>query len=292
MSDPSAGPVRSDGTFSIGRDAWTARLGNLRNVVRQELITRQLAAHLPPAPARVLDVGAGQGTQAIRLAARGYLVTAVEPDAEMRELFTVAASEHADAVRARLDLRAGRLGELAQAVCDSGGGTGKNSVYDVVLCHGVLMYLQSAKAAIAELAGLVAPGGLLAVAARSAAFLPWRPLLRNDWGGAQRAFEELDLAAAEGRDARYVNEIGSPARADTVDGLTRLCEAAGLRRESWYGVRIASDDQDLAAPVPADEAELARMLEIEERLGRTDPYRQLGALFHLIARRPALTLTG
>jgi hypothetical protein len=63
----------------------------------------------------------------------------------------------------------------------------------------------------------------------------------------------------------------SPARADTIDGLTSLCKAAGLRRESWYGVRIASDDQDLAEPVPADEAELARMLEIEERLGRTDP---------------------
>jgi S-adenosylmethionine-dependent methyltransferase len=287
VSQTSTGP-ESDGTFSVGRDAWLARLGNLRNVLRQELITRQLAAHLPRPPARALDVGAGQGTQAIRLAGLGYSVTAVEPDVEMRALFTAAAGEQPAQVRARLDLRAGRLGDLATTLGDAGTGAVTSVGFDVVLCHGVLMYLPSAEAAIAELAALVAPGGFLAVAARSGAFLPWRPLLRHDWEGAQRAFEELDAAAAEGRDARYVNEIGSPARSDTIEGLTSLCMAAGLHCENWYGVRIASDDADIAAPVPTDAAELARMLQIEERLGRTDPYRQLGALFHLIARRPPL----
>src|SRR5271169_2863575 len=56
-----------DGTFGVGRPAWLGRLGNVRNVVRQEMISRQLDRHLPKHPARVLDVGAGQGTQSIRL---------------------------------------------------------------------------------------------------------------------------------------------------------------------------------------------------------------------------------
>ena len=47
-----------------------ARLGNLRNVVRQELVARQLegavADLLPARPLTVLDVGCGQGTQALR----------------------------------------------------------------------------------------------------------------------------------------------------------------------------------------------------------------------------------
>lgn len=282
----SSAAVPSDGTFSAGQEAWLARLGNLRNVVRQELIARQLTAHLPAPPATILDVGAGQGTQAIRLAARGYQVTAVEPDAKMREVFSDAASQQSVDIQARIRLRAGRLGSLGLAVGDASGSEGRASVYDAVLCHGVLMYLQSPDAVIAELASFVAPGGLLAIAARSAAFLPWRPLLRRDWEGVRRAFDELDLAVKEGRDARYVNEIGSAARADTVERLTALCEAAGLRCESWYGVRVATDDQDVAAAVPADEAELATIFELEERLGRTDPYRQLGALFHLIMRRP------
>lgn len=273
----------ADGTFAAGQDAWMARLGNLRNVVRQEMIARQLAAHLPPPPARILDVGAGQGTQALRLAARGYSVTAVEPDAAMREAFTDAAGQQPDEVQARLELRAGGLGTLAPAV--AGTAIGPSPTYDAVLCHGVLMYLPAPDAAIAELASFVGPGGFLAVAARSAVFLPWRPLLRRNWAEVQGAFAELDAAAREGRDARYVNEIGSPARADTVEGLTALCAASGLRCEDWYGVRIASDDRDVAASVPADEGELDAIFDIEERLGRSDPYRQLAALFHLIARR-------
>ncbi len=39
-----------------------------------------LAEHLPPAPARLLEVGAGDGALAALLAARGYDVTALEPD--------------------------------------------------------------------------------------------------------------------------------------------------------------------------------------------------------------------
>jgi 2-polyprenyl-3-methyl-5-hydroxy-6-metoxy-1,4-benzoquinol methylase len=56
--------------FSEVEDVWSARLGNLRSVVRQHVIREQLHAHLGGV-ATVLDVGCGQGTQAIELAARG-----------------------------------------------------------------------------------------------------------------------------------------------------------------------------------------------------------------------------
>ena len=36
---------------------------------------------------------------------------------------------------------------------------------------------------------------------------------------------------------------------------------------------------------PSDPGELAALLDVEERLGATDPYRQLGQLAHLILRR-------
>jgi hypothetical protein len=41
--------------FTAGEAEWRARLGTLRQIVRQELVARQLAAHLPIPAARILD---------------------------------------------------------------------------------------------------------------------------------------------------------------------------------------------------------------------------------------------
>ena len=63
--------------FSEAEDVWVNQLGNLRNTVRQHLIAAQLAEHLNDVT-DVLDVGCGQGTQALRLAARALAVTGVD----------------------------------------------------------------------------------------------------------------------------------------------------------------------------------------------------------------------
>ena len=104
--------------------------------------------------------------------------------------------------------------------------------------------------------------------------LPWRCSTRRS------------RAADQGRDARYRNEIGVDARADTLSSLTVDCEAAGLELVAWYGIRVASDDVAVDEPAPAGD-ELATLLDVEERLGSTDPYRALGTLVHVIARRTA-----
>ncbi|MDQ3737589.1 MAG: methyltransferase domain-containing protein [Actinomycetota bacterium] len=178
------------GSFGGGIDAWLARRGKLRNVVRQELVARQLARHLPPPPATVLDVGAGQGTQALRLAERGDRVLAVEPDPAMRAAFAVELDELSAEIVARVVLADGLLGELADA---TGGAT-----FDVVCCQGVLMYLDNATPAVAELAAAVAPGGLLSIVVRNADGMALRPGLRRDWDGVQRMLNaaEQDLVGA------------------------------------------------------------------------------------------------
>ena len=264
-------------TFGGGRPGWLDGLGHVRNVVRQEMISRQLAKHLPEPPARILDVGAGQGTQSIRLARAGHQVLAVEPDPEMRAIFQAALSAEAAEVQDRVTLRAGSVVDLAAVSC--------GEIYDAVLLLGVLMYLPASPPVIAELAAHVAPGGFLAVTARTTTSALWRPAARQDWQAALAAFGEHDHALAEGRDMRYVNEIGAPARADNLGALTALATAYGLQLESWYGVRIAVDPDELDPAPPSDPRELAALLDVEERLGATDPYRQLGQLAHLILRK-------
>lgn len=257
-------------------DPWLERLGNLRNVVRQEMVGRQLGEHLGAHPLRVLDVGAGQGTQAVRLAAAGHHVTAVEPDGRMREAFATYAAGLAEPADIRL--LPGDLQTLGAVL-------GDDALFDAVLCHGVLMYLPDASDAVARLAARVAPNGFLSLVARNGPTMAWRPSIRGDWPAALTMLDEIQAASAQGRDARYVNEIGVPARADSLDSLTAHCDAAGLRVEAWYGIRVASDGVPVDAPTPPPD-ELTLILDVEERLGRTDPYRALGTLLHVIARRP------
>jgi S-adenosylmethionine-dependent methyltransferase len=268
-----------DGTFGTGRPAWLGRLGHVRNVVRQEMISRQLDRHLPEHPARVLDVGAGQGTQSIRLARAGHHVVAVEPDPDMRKVFLAARDAEPGQVADRVLLRAGSVGSLGAVI--------GAEVYEIVLLMGVLMYLPASPPVLAELAARVAPGGLAALAVRTSTSALWRPAARQDWQAALAAFDERDTALAERRDMRYINEIGRPARADDLETLIAVAAAHGLELENWYGVRIAVDMAELDPPPPSDPRQLAALLDVEERLGATDPYRQLGQLTHLILRKPA-----
>jgi S-adenosylmethionine-dependent methyltransferase len=266
------------GSFGLAREGWLGGLGNVRNVVRQEIITRQLRDHLPDRPSRVLDVGAGQGTQCLRLARAGHRVVAVEPDPEMRaQLRAALRTEPADAGE-RVTVVAGSVGDLGSAIAAEG--------YDVVLCLGVLMYLPEGRPAITELAGYVAPGGLLCVAVRTPVSAVWRPAARQDWRAALEALDESKSAQVQGRDMRYLNEIGAPARTDDVGTLAQVAGESGLELVRWYGVRVAVDLAELDPPAPADPLELAALLDVEERLGATDPYRQLAQLAHIIFRRP------
>jgi SAM-dependent methyltransferase len=247
-------------------------LGNLRNVTRQELVTRQLDHHLPTPPARVIDVGAGQGTQVLRLAARGHDVVAVEPDPEMLEALQVAV-EARPAGPGRIRVAAGGLGTLPEDV--------RAATYDVVLCQGVLMYLPDAGPALRELAGLVAPGGLLSLVFRNADGIALRPAVRRDWVEARALLDGMSQ-----RNPMYRNEIGIQARADHLDDIEAGLASYGLATEAWYGVRIATDSIDPDEPVPSDPAALEELLDVEERLGRTDPYRRVTTLLHLLSRRP------
>jgi S-adenosylmethionine-dependent methyltransferase len=83
-----------------------------------------------------------------------------------------------------------------------------------------------------------------------------RPAARQDWQAALAAFGEYDRARTEGRDMRYINEIGAPARADNLDALTTLATAHGLQLETWYGVRIAVDPDELDSAPPSDPGQL------------------------------------
>ena len=193
----------------------------------------------------------------------------------MRSAFTAALNDEPAEVQARVTLRAGSVDDL-----DAVPGQ-----FDAVLLHGVLMYLPDPFATVAALAARVGPGGLLALAVRTTTSALWRPAARQDWFAARAAIAEHDRARTEGRDVDYINEIGTPAHAQDFEALLAVGARHRLQLEQWYGVRVAVDTEELDPPPPSDPDELIALLEVEDYLASTDPFRQLGQLAHLILRR-------
>ncbi|MEU1944934.1 MULTISPECIES: methyltransferase domain-containing protein [unclassified Streptomyces] len=234
-------------------------------VARQ--LDEQITARFPVGQRlRVLDVGVGQGTQALRLARAGHEVTGLESDPTMLETARTALADEPEGIRRRVRLLEG-----------DGRETGAHflpGAFDVVLCHGVLMYLPEPDPLLAGLARVLAPGGLLSLLVRNGDALALRPGLAGDWDTALTAFDSPS----------YTNRIGLPVRADRREELTETLTAIGAPLRVWYGVRVFTDlAPDDAEPPGSPEWE--RLLAAEERAGRTDPYRAVAALLHLCGVR-------
>ena len=190
----------------------------------------------------MLDDGAGQGTQSLRLAHAGHHVLAVEPDPEMRMIFASRLEQEARHIQARVDLVADGGEGLSQSAGDRR--------FDIVLLLGVLMYLPTTEPVIAELARHTRPGGIAALAIRTTTSALWRPAARQDGVAARAAFEEADRAKGEHRDAAYVNELGARTRAVDLDELVASAGTHGLKLEQWYDVRVAVDPTNSIRPLP------------------------------------------
>jgi S-adenosylmethionine-dependent methyltransferase len=253
--------------FAAGEGQWRAGLGTLRQVVRQELVARQLAAYLPDLPSRrVLDIGCGQGTQAVLLARRGHVVTGLDSSAQLLDDFRASLTAEAAEVGARVHLVHG----AAEAIA----GLFAPSSFDAVLCHGVLMYFPDPEPLLDAIAQVVAPGGLVSLLVRNGDALAMRPGLLGDWDGVGQAFDGCG----------YRNRIGVDARADRLDDLRSALVRRQMPVSQWYGVRVFTDTAASGAPLP-DKATLDAIIQAEERAGRTDPYRHVAALLHVIAVR-------
>ncbi|OEV09891.1 MULTISPECIES: class I SAM-dependent methyltransferase [Streptomyces] len=205
---------------------------------------------------RILDVGLGRGVQALRLARAGHGVTGLQSDPDLRELFEKDLAEEPEEIRGRVRLVAG-----------GGEDTGVHflpGTFDVVMCHGGLLQSRDPGTTLAGLARVLAAGGLLSLVIRNDAALAMHPGRAGDWDAA--------LAALD-----FPDRTGSALRLET---LTRSLAGIGTPLRQWYGVGVFGRDD-----CPADEEKAERMLAVEERAGRADPYRSVAAMLHLCGVR-------
>jgi S-adenosylmethionine-dependent methyltransferase len=235
----------------------------LRGIVRHTLVARQLGEHLARPPARVLDVGGDAGHQAIPLARRGYEVTILDPSRSIvREAGRKLASEEYD-VRRRVRLVEGAGEEAPRAL----GG----ELFDAVLCHGVLMYLEDPRLMIQTLATAARPGASVSVLTKNASALALRPALEGRYEDAMAALEA----------DRDLGRLGVVTRGDTVEGLATLFEENRIGVVRWYGVRVFTDHHGDRSPA----ANLPDVLDLEWEAGQREHYRSVARLIHIVGRK-------
>jgi SAM-dependent methyltransferase len=144
------------------REEATSLIPRYEALVFEE-VHREVMYLFPMPPAHVVDVGAGTGRDAAALARAGHYVTAVEPTPEFRE---AGQKRHSGLGLTWVD---DGLPELARVSRPADG-------FDLILLTAVWMHLDAASRAIAmaRLAQLVAPTGLIAMSLRHGPVPPGR----------------------------------------------------------------------------------------------------------------------
>ena len=164
----------------------------------------------------VLDMGAGAGRHAFEAFRRGARIVALDYDgAELKDvLHTLAAM-----------IEAGEVAPDAQAICVNGDGTRlpfPDDTFDRIICSEVMEHIPDDRAAAAELARVLKPGGMIAVTVPT-----WFPervcwAINADYhaptavGGHVRIFTQAELrrklrdAGLQPGDAHHAHALHSP----------------------------------------------------------------------------------
>lgn len=257
----------------MAEDAWAAlaepfgdAYATVKGQVRTIVVHQQLLAHLPEPPATVLDVGGGAAHQSLPLARLGFDVTVLDPSLAMLAKAEQRLSAEPESVRRRV--------RLIQAAGEDAAEITSGKQFAVVLCHGVLMYLQRPDSMVRALCRCAAPGGIVSILALNASTLAIRPALEQRWADALAAFD----ATGE------VGVLGTGTRGDTIEHLSELLRSNDVTPEAWYGTWLFSDWLELSL----EQTNVAAVAEVEFQASHRDPYRQLSRVVHLVGRRAAL----
>jgi S-adenosylmethionine-dependent methyltransferase len=257
--------------FQSGAHKYAAYLETPEGRLRLDLAFANLQEFLPESklPLRALDLGAGTGAAAVRLARLGFLVTLVDSSPEMLDIANRAAQEAN--VSAKITLKDGDAAHMAEVL--------HAESFDVILCHNLLEYVDDPGAVLRGAAGAMR---------NSAAILSL--LVRNRAGEVLKAaIQAGDLDTAEhqltaewGCESLY----GGRVRLFIPDEMLRMSKEAGLEIIAKRGVRVVAD---YLPPQISREVEYARILELEHKLGQRPEFAAVARYAQCLARPSRFT---
>jgi len=251
---------------------WS-RSDDVRTAVVHEVLSAEisgLTGRTGRARLDIGDAGGGTGGFAVPLAGLGHHVTVV--DASPDSLAT--AQRRAAEMDVPLHAVQGDAADLAELA-------GEQSA-DLVLCHSVLEYVDSPAAAMAAIATVLRPGGVVSVLAASAVAAVVHRALAGRFADAQRLLADITPAAVAA-----AGQAGTPAagmRRFTLAGAASLIADAGLRPGAAHGVRVFADLVP-GVVADADPGAAEALLALEQAASAHPAFHDFAAQFHLLGYR-------
>jgi SAM-dependent methyltransferase len=213
----------------------------------------------------VLDVGGGTGGFAVPLAGLGHAVTVVDPSPDALAALERRASEAGVTARVRaLQGDAANLLDLVPA-----------EAIDLVLCHGVLEYVEQPQAAVTELVRVLRPGGLVSVLAANRHAVVLSRAISGHLAEARHALTDPD--------GRWGERDPLPRRF-APDGLVELLAGAGLQVVTVHGVRVFSDLVP-GGIIDGEPGAFDMLLELEAAAAEHPAFLAVATQIHVLAER-------
>ncbi|MER5766795.1 methyltransferase [Streptomyces sp. NPDC001985] len=213
----------------------------------------------------VLDTGGGSGSFAVPVAQLGHRVTVVDPSPNA--LFALERRAAEAAVADRVQGVQGDVHGLFDVVGRDG--------YDVVLCHGVLEYVDDPADGVRNAVDALRPGGALS-------------LLAAGLGGAVMAralaghFAEARQALTDPR-GRWGDGDPTPRRF-TAEQLSGLVTGAGAEIGAVHGVRVFADLVP-GVLVDTEPGALDALLKLEAEAAELPAFHSVATQLHVLGRK-------
>lgn len=238
----------------------------VRGQIRYELVKRNLGSLVTGPNLLVADIGGGSAIDAIWLAGLGHQVIVAEPAEDQLARARKRIGHENESLARRISLRKESSRDLLE--------NGEGGSYDLVLSHGVAMYLPDPAGFIGELVELAKPGGYVS-------------LLEKGFYGAQAArireqkyAEALSLSVT----GKFLNHMGKNVTAFFPEQLEAIFSNLGMVDLAWSGIRV-NRDADYRLVNDVSEDEMAQILDEELNLGLRPDTKGLGQMLHFIGRK-------
>jgi S-adenosylmethionine-dependent methyltransferase len=236
--------------------------GTPKGEIRLAILWRDLQQHIPwlteQPPRQILDVGAGLGQLAIRLAQQGHHVTCAEPSKPMLQ------QARNNVIQAQLENRVdfveAPMQELSQHLTQK---------YDLVLCHAVLEWLAVPERAIGMLINWLKPDAYLSLMVYNLNGIVMRNLVRGN-------FRKVKSGQFAG-DKRGL----TPAQPLSPEQVETWLQQSQLEVIQQSGIRVIYDYLPRSV---AQERSLEDVIDMEMQFSAQAPYNRLGRYSHWLCR--------